>query len=131
MFKALTRLFGNKPKPPRLSLPVAGAATAAQARHAPEAFPFPMAPAPTSTPTELPPPPAAAALPARNATPEELCGITSGMTADEIRARLAQLYQRHNRAASSFDPELREEAEQMLETVAGLRDKYFGSPVPP
>jgi hypothetical protein len=53
------------------------------------------------------------------------------MTPEEIKARLAKLYQRHNRAASSFDPQLREEAGQMLETLAGLHDKYFGSPAAP
>ena len=60
----------------------------------------------------------------RTAPPEDLAGITPDMTPAQILERLAKLYQRHNRAASSFDPNLREEAEFMLETLAGLREKY-------
>jgi hypothetical protein len=52
------------------------------------------------------------------------------MTPEQLRERLAHLYQRHNRAASSLDPQLREEAEFMLETLAGLREKYFGGVAP-
>ena len=49
------------------------------------------------------------------------------MNSMEIRERISKLYQRHNRAASSLDPKLREEAEFMLETLAGLREKHVGN----
>ncbi|MEM9016853.1 MAG: hypothetical protein AAGC68_07545 [Verrucomicrobiota bacterium] len=58
-------------------------------------------------------------------TPEALCGIDpSSMEKDEIRSALAQLYRRHNQAAGSLNPELREEAEQMLEAIVHCREKY-------
>ena len=59
------------------------------------------------------------------ATPEEICGITPDMTADQISAQLAMLYRRHNRAASSLEANLREEAEIMLDVVASMRQKYL------
>ncbi len=58
-------------------------------------------------------------------TPESLCGIDpSKMEPDEIKATLAQLYKRHNQAAGSLNPELREEAEQMLDAIVHCREKY-------
>ena len=60
-----------------------------------------------------------------NKSPEELCGIDITMTADEIRSHLAKLFTRHNRAASSFDLELRAEAELMLQAMVSLRAKYL------
>jgi hypothetical protein len=131
MFKALSRLFGSKkPKAPRLSLPVPGAA-ASLVKSGP--VPAPAAPAPAAAPPSEPTAKAkwkeqSGQGLSREATPEELCGITPGMTQEEIGERLAKLYQRHNRAASSLEPQLREEAEFMLETLAGLREKYFGPP---
>jgi hypothetical protein len=59
-------------------------------------------------------------------SPEELCGVTSGMNKDQIRSRLAMLYRRHNRATSSLDAKLREEAERMLNAVVAVREKHFG-----
>jgi hypothetical protein len=59
------------------------------------------------------------------ATPEQICGITSGMTREEISAQLAMLYRRHNRAASSLEAHLREEAEYMLDLVARMRQKHL------
>ena len=132
MFKALTKFFASKPKAPRLFIPVPGAATAqGRTAPAPAPEPEPWVPPPTvpTTPSQWEPSAIQATLP--GATPEDRCGITPAMNPEEIKARLAKLYQRHNRAASSFDPRLREEAEQMLETLAGLRDKYFGSPAAP
>jgi delta 1-pyrroline-5-carboxylate dehydrogenase len=58
-------------------------------------------------------------------TPDELCEITPGMDRAAIEARLAMLYRRHNRAASSFDEAMREEAETMLEAIAAVRDKHL------
>ena len=122
MFKALSRFFGAKPKKaPRLSLPVLGAVTASA-----KSTPVSVAPpAPPATPSakEKWEQDAAQAL-SRKAAPEELAGITPEMSREQIRERIAMLYQRHNRAASSLDPQLREEAEFMLETLAGLREKY-------
>ena len=123
MFKALSRLFGSKPKKaPRLSIPVAGA-VAATTKSTP--VPAPANGAAGASAKEKWQQDAAQNL-SRQSTPEDLAGITSGMTPEEIRERLAKLYQRHNRAAASLDPHLREEAEFMLETLAGLREKYVG-----
>lgn len=58
-------------------------------------------------------------------TPEALCEIDpETMDRDEIRKKLAALYKRHNQAASSLNPELREEAEQMLDAIVHCREKY-------
>lgn len=73
--------------------------------------------------------PAATSSPAANArskSPEELCGIQSRMHKDEIKARLALLYRRYNRATSSLDPKLRAEAEIMLDAIVTVREKTFG-----
>ena len=59
-----------------------------------------------------------------DATPEQLCGIEEGMTKEQIGAQLALLYRRHNRAASSLEERLREEAEIMLDVIAAMRQKY-------
>lgn len=68
----------------------------------------------------------------RSAPPEELCGLTPGMTPEEIRDHLAMLYKRHNRAASSLEADLREEAEVMLDAVVRCRETFLGVPaVPP
>jgi hypothetical protein len=61
-------------------------------------------------------------------TPEALCEIHAGMSADEIRDHLARLYRRHNRAASSLEDGLRQEAERMLEAVVQCREKFLGVP---
>jgi hypothetical protein len=125
MFKALSRLFGSKPKAPRVSAPVTGAA-ASLLKSAPVPAPAPAA-GPAAAPSAKDKWREQASQPlSRQASPEELCGISPEMTADQIRERLAKLYQRHNRAASSLDPKLREEAEFMLETLASLRERYLG-----
>ena len=123
MFKALSRLFGSKPgKAPRLSIPVSGAGAATT-----KFTPGPALAMGSAGPSakEKWQQDAAQSL-SRQCSPEDLAGITPGMTPEQIRERLAKLYQRHNRAASSLDPQLREEAEFMLETLAGLREKYVG-----
>jgi hypothetical protein len=61
-------------------------------------------------------------------TPEALCDIHDGMSTDEIRDHLARLYRRHNRAASSLEDGLRQEAERMLEAVVQCREKFLGVP---
>lgn len=60
-----------------------------------------------------------------DATPEQLCGIEPGMTQEQISAQLAILYRRHNRAASSLEASLREEAEIMLDVIATMRQKHL------
>ncbi|MEM9283944.1 MAG: hypothetical protein AAGA96_19150, partial [Verrucomicrobiota bacterium] len=61
-------------------------------------------------------------------TPEGLCEIEpDSMDRETIRDRLAMLYQRHNEAASSLNPELRKEAEHMLEAIVHCREKYVDS----
>jgi len=64
--------------------------------------------------------------PIPSVSPEEICGITSGMNKDQVRARLAMLYRRHNRASSSLDAKLRVEAEKMLDAIVLVREKHFG-----
>ena len=61
-----------------------------------------------------------------DATPEQLCGIEPDMTREQISAQLAILYRRHNRAASSLEASLREEAEIMLDVIASMRQKHLG-----
>ncbi|MEM7146734.1 MAG: hypothetical protein AAF591_16495 [Verrucomicrobiota bacterium] len=58
-------------------------------------------------------------------SPEQLCGITSSMSPDEVKEHLALLYRRHNRAASSLDDTLRSEAEIMLDAIVACREKYL------
>ena len=48
------------------------------------------------------------------------------MTPGKIKETLAQLYRRHNRLTSSLNPELRAEAEMMLDAIVDVRHKYFG-----
>jgi hypothetical protein len=61
----------------------------------------------------------------RAASPEVLCGITPGMSSEDIARRLTELHRRHNRAATSLDAQLREESDIMLDAIAALREKYF------
>jgi hypothetical protein len=61
-------------------------------------------------------------------SPEAICGITPNMSRAQISDVLARLYQRHNRASSSFDAQLAAEAEYMLDLIAGLREKYLSRP---
>lgn len=62
----------------------------------------------------------------RAKSPEDICGVTTKMSKDDIKARLALLYRRYNRATSSLDPKLRAEAETMLDAIVALREKNFG-----
>jgi len=62
------------------------------------------------------------------AAPEVLCGLTPGMSTDEIRDHLAALYRRHNRAASSLDDTLRADAEIMLDAIVRCRESLLGVP---
>jgi hypothetical protein len=59
-------------------------------------------------------------------SPEEICGITPKMSKEEIRTRLAFLYKRYNRATSSLNAKLREEANEILDAVVAVREKVFG-----
>ena len=85
-------------------------------------------------PTPEPEPPGPDALPPEvdevaakfaGQSAEELCGVDASMPEEEIRRRLAKLFTRHNRAASSFDLELRAEAEIMLQSIVSVREKYI------
>lgn len=129
MFKALARFFGFlsrlKPAPQRH----------AQAQPQPRNFSAsrPLSGPPAADPPRVVAEEARAAAEQRAvidtaASPEAICGITPGMSQAEISDILARLYQRHNRAASSFDPQLQTEAEFMLDIVAGLREKYLSRP---
>ncbi len=70
--------------------------------------------------------PAQPAPAAPKKSPEELCDISSKMSKEEIKERLAFLYKRYNRATSSLDAKLRAEAEVMLNAVVAVREKVFG-----
>lgn len=59
-------------------------------------------------------------------TPEDLCEVNSKMPKDQIQARLKLLYRRFNRSASSLDPKIRSEADQMLNAIVLVREKHFG-----
>lgn len=59
-------------------------------------------------------------------TPEELCGIAPKMPRSEIMQQLKKLYRRHNRGASSLDPQVRAQAEEMLHAIVVIREKHFG-----
>jgi hypothetical protein len=59
-------------------------------------------------------------------SPEELCGITSKMPKEDIKAQLKLLFRRYNRSASSLDAKLRGEADQMLDAIVQMREKHFG-----
>ena len=121
MFRFLKKFFAPKPVKPRLTLP----------SHAPSR---PSAPPP---PVEKPGPGASPSAKEEwakqaaqkinpDATPEQLCGLAPDMTPEQISAQLAVLYRRHNRAASSLEPNLREEAEIMLDVIAAMRQKHLG-----
>lgn len=58
-------------------------------------------------------------------SPDVLCGINKSMPKEEIAEKLAVLYRRHNRAASSLDAKMRDEAEIMLEAIASVKEKYL------
>ena len=62
----------------------------------------------------------------KTSSPEELCGITPKMSKDQIGAQLKLLYRRYNRGASSLDPKVRDEADQMLDAIVAMREKTFG-----
>src|SRR5688572_18505648 len=108
MFKFLRKFFQRrhaKPSTPRFSMTAT----------------TPIQPAKPARPPTAPVPPArqewekqALVRIDSNATPEQICGILPGMSRDEISAQLAMLYRRHNRAASSLEAHLRDEAEYML-----------------
>ena len=90
----------------------------------PEPVPEPEPEAVLPGPDELPVHTATVDAKFAGKTPEELCEIDASMKVDEIRERLAKLFRRHNRAASSFDLELRAEAEIMLQAIVTMREKY-------
>jgi len=49
------------------------------------------------------------------------CGIRPDMTPEQVRQHLATLYRRHNRAAASLNPEVRAEANEMLDAIIEVR----------
>lgn len=79
-------------------------------------------------PAQVQPKAASAPAPAVAAskTPEELCDIAPKSPKDQVQARLKLLYRRYNRGASSLDPKIRAEADQMLHAIVLVREKYFG-----
>lgn len=154
MFKALARFFGFKPK----AKPEAYAPPAPAAKFPSASRPFGDARSGYTAesrdpqaerargfergrrhpePEAEPPRPAAEEIRAAaeqhvpidtSLSPEVICGITPNMSRSQISDTLARLYQRHNRASSSFDTHLAAEAEYMLDLIAGLREKYLSRP---
>jgi hypothetical protein len=122
MLSFLKNLF-KKPEPkPRLTLP---SPTQPQASAAPSRQARPDKPDSGATPKAREEWARQAAKKINpDATPEQLCGLEDGMTKEEVSAQLAILYRRHNRAASSLEARLREEAEIMLDVIAAMRQKY-------
>lgn len=60
------------------------------------------------------------------ASAESLCGISSTMPKDQVKAQIKLLYRRYNRAASSLDVNVRAEAERMLDAIVEVREKRIG-----
>jgi hypothetical protein len=118
MFKLLHRFFGSRGKALRAA-PVPARTSAPSARG-------PQAPANPAAAAVL----EATTRPALDpkAAPELLCGLTPGMSTEEIRDHLAALYRRHNRAASSLDDSLRADAEIMLDAIVRCRESLLGVP---
>lgn len=151
----LQRLFGGKPaergddtapvRPPDDTESIPGPSPTAPVGSPHDTAP---APPPPSTPSSPAPPPStepsetepeAEAPPTQRApetepkpespdqaSPEALCGIDpASIDPDQLRGHLAALYRRHNAAAASLKPELREEAERMLDAIVICRRKYL------
>lgn len=123
VFKSISKALGGKengsaPAEPQAPAAPKAAAKAPVAEEKPKGK-TPAKASPLAKVVEAPPPPKPA--------PEELCEITSKMSKDEIKERLAFLYRRYNRATSSLDPKLREEAEVMLDAIVTVREKVFGA----
>lgn len=57
---------------------------------------------------------------------EEICGVTSKMSKEDIRGQLKLLFRRYNRSASSLNAKTRAEAESMLNAIVEVREKHFG-----
>ncbi len=120
MFSFLKKLFKPAPRPekPRLTLPSHTQQLAEAGTEKPGAAASPKAKEEWAK--------QAARRINPGATPEQLCGIEPGMTQEQISGQLAILYRRHNRAASSLEASLREEAEIMLDVIASMRQKHLG-----
>ena len=125
VFKSISKALGSKEAeaavPQAQSQPAAPAKTASQAAPAEDkskAKAAEKAPAPAKV---------SAAPAAPTQSPEELCAVTPKMSKEEIKARLAFLYRRYNRATSSLDPKLRAEADTMLDAIVTIREKVFGA----
>ena len=83
-------------------------------------------PQPAAAPSQPAPAPGGApAAPVDPRTAEERCGIVAGMEQAAIKAQLAKMFRRYNRLASSLDGADRIEAEQMLDLIVQLREKYL------
>lgn len=128
VFKSISKALGSKEEeaaavatPPAPAPKAAPAPTPAPPPEKPKGKASQAAPAPQPAPKAVPAP----AVPKKS--PEELCEITSKMSKEEIKSRLAFLYRRYNRATSSLDPKLRAEADVMLDAVVVIREKVFGA----
>jgi len=55
---------------------------------------------------------------------EEKIGITRSMSKDEIKKHLMNEYRKWNRRVSNSNPQIREQAEEMIKIIAELRKKY-------
>ena len=136
MFDRIRRLFSGKASPvgtPPPTTPVAPARPPAnrpsesQTKPTPDVSSKPVADksAAAKPVLEKAEPPSVAELKTRS--PESVCGIDpKTMDREQIRKRLAELYRRHNQAASSLNEELRNEAEFMLDAIVTCRNKYVG-----
>lgn len=136
MFDRIRRLFSGKSSPvgtPPPTSPVAPArqpvnrSSESQTKPSPDVSSKPVADksAAAKPVQEKAEPPSVAELKTRS--PESVCGIDpKTMDREQIRKRLAELYRRHNQAASSLNEDLRNEAEFMLDAIVTCRNKYVG-----
>lgn len=121
VFQSISRTLGGKEEPKPGSWDSAKKGIPGKTRNLLDKISASLAPAPAKST-----PPAPIPKTGQPKSPEELCGIPPQMPRDEIKARLALLYRRYNRATSSLDAKLRAEAETMLDAIVAVREKTFG-----
>ncbi|UCC22690.1 MAG: TerB family tellurite resistance protein [Planctomycetota bacterium] len=56
---------------------------------------------------------------------ETILGVHSDMSEEETRGRLTEEYRKWNARVTSFDPEVQDQADQMLRFIAEARDEYI------
>lgn len=122
----ISKVTGVGPERKPVPLAPTGEAPASKATTPPPVGAATPPPMPERRPAPAAKSPAEAKAPPQK-SPEDICAITPKMNKEEVRARLAFLYRRYNRATSSLDAKLRAEADEVLDAVVAVREKVFGS----